>query len=94
MSDHYQYLDSFYRSSYPGGGSVDSGSTNFQYGFPASLGFGHPVASTSSTSTTVSPSSTSTMASSSLACTKASSSSASAFTGPSQMPSHVVRFVL
>lgn len=52
MSEPYHYLDSFYRSTYsPNGESVDSGSTNFQYGFSPShpsFGFGEAVASTSS----------------------------------------------
>ncbi len=63
MADHYHYLDSFYRSSCSPDGdeSVDSGSTNFQYGFPPyhpSFGFGQAVASTSSACASIRPTQT------------------------------------
>ena len=49
MSDRYQYVDTYYRSSYSDGESVDSGATHFNYGYPseACYGFGQGKASSS-----------------------------------------------
>ena len=57
MSDHYQYVDTYYTSSYPDGESVNSGATRFNYGYPsqACYGFGQATASSSSASVFVGP---------------------------------------
>ena len=49
MSDHYQYVDAYYKSSYPDGESVNSGATRFNYGYhsQACYGFGQATASSS-----------------------------------------------
>ena len=57
MSDHYQYVDAYYKGSYRDGGSVNSGATHFNYGYPsqAIYGFGQATASLSSASVFVGP---------------------------------------
>ena len=57
MSDHYQYVDTYYRSSYSDGESVDSSATHFKYGYPseACYGFGQATASSLSASVLVGP---------------------------------------
>ena len=35
MSDHYQYVDTYYRSSYSNAERVDSGASHFNYGYPS-----------------------------------------------------------
>ena len=60
MSDHYEYMDAYYRSSHPDGESVDSGATRFNYGAPCShegdYGFGQALASGFSASVFAGPS--------------------------------------
>ena len=57
MSDRYQYVDTYYRSRYSDGQSVDSGATHFNYGYPseACYGFGQATASSSSAYVLVGP---------------------------------------
>ena len=57
MSDHYQYVDTYYRSSYSDGENMDSGATHFNYGYPseACYGFGQATASSPSASVLVEP---------------------------------------
>ena len=40
MSDHYQYVDTYYRSSYSDGENMDSGATHFNYGYPSEACYG------------------------------------------------------
>ena len=53
MSDHYQYVDTYYRNSYSDGESVNFGATHFNY--QACYGFGQATASSSSESVFVGP---------------------------------------
>ena len=48
MSDHYQYVDTYYTSSYPDGESVNSGTTRLNYGYPSQACYGFPGQATAS----------------------------------------------
>ena len=40
MSDHYQEVDAYYKSSYPDGESVNSDAVRFNYGYPFQACYG------------------------------------------------------